>query len=385
MKKIMKKVLIGALSIPLLAGGAFMFTACKAEVKSMGEVCDTATEIINSIESADEFTSSNDTMFYKKTGDLYTEVKIESFIPNYVKNNNLTFNDKINQKMVERDFDSSYAKLRLVYDATWAYSFNVIKDNIRVLDSVKDVKLNSSTKKSAENLKSSLESFNEVIGAQKRNRNEFVDYIYDLSTQGWNETLAQNAIYNYLKDYRWFVRRGLELAKVSTDVVDAFIGDTQSVEYKTEETTQTTKKRYTNKYFLQVYDLYYTFLAENTGSSNNNFATDFGNMCEGIMVDYIDFCGKVFDGIKNEANYTKTLEEIDVKTLEREKNQINIEQGNINGILSDFSVEYLNNFKNGDEDNFSLDEKTTMSYLSIYYQDMIKNWWIELTNKIFIA
>ena len=389
MKKIAKKSLIGLLSIPLLLGTVFTVTACKPEVKSIKEVCDVATSMIESVETSTEFKNSSTTVFYKQnsTTGMYEATYIDSYIPNYSKNDDTLFDIKVTLDLAAQKMDSNYVRTRLIYDTTWAYSYNVIKDNINVLSSIGDVKLNSSTQKAAENLKSYIDSFNYKINQQKLNRNEFVDYIYDLNTQGWNDKLAENALYNYLKDYKNFVKDTLELAKVSTSVVDTFMGNDKAVEYKpetpVEEETEVVKKRYSNKFALQTFDIYYKFLAESTGFSKNNTTSDFGNMCKQVYNEYLQFCGKMFDGLQNKTNYTETLTEVNIVKLEKEKLVIDTEEGNINDLFGSVSISYLNTYKNGDEANFTAKEKTDVNYLSVYYLEIIKDWWTEFTSKIF--
>lgn len=389
MKKIAKKSLIGLLSIPLLLGTVFTVTACKPEVKSIKEVCDVATSMIENVETSTEFKNSSTTVFYKQnsTTGMYEATYIDSYIPNYSKNDDTLFDIKVTLDLAAQKMDSNYVRTRLIYDTTWAYSYNVIKDNINVLSSIGDVKLNSSTQKAAENLKSYIDSFNYKSNQQKLNRNEFVDYIYDLNTQGWNDKLAENALYNYLKDYKNFVKDTLELAKVSTSVVDTFMGNDKAVEYKpetpVEEETEVVKKRYSNKFALQTFDIYYKFLAESTGFSKNNTTSDFGNMCKQVYNEYLQFCGKMFDGLQNKTNYTETLTEVNIVKLEKEKLVIDTEEGNINDLFGSVSISYLNTYKNGDEVNFTAKEKTDVNYLSVYYLEIIKDWWTEFTSKIF--
>jgi len=394
MKKIMKKSLIGLLSIPLLVGTLFTLTACKSEIKSIEGLCDLATSTIESVETSTEFKNSSTTNFYENNSEtgLYTVISIDSYIPSYTKNGDPFFDIKVALEVATQNIDSNYAKTRLIYDTTWAYSYNVIKDNIEVLNSIRDVKLNSSTKKAAENLTSYLNSFNYKLNQQKLNRNEFVDYIYDLNTQGWNDKLAENALYNYIKDYKSVVRDGLELAKVSTAVLDTFMGNESAVEYKPETTTpddgeesetEVLKKRYSNKFALQIFDTYFKFLAESTGFSQSNTTSDFGKMCKQVYDEYLQFCGKIFKGLSSEENYTETLSEVDFVKLEKEKVALDVEETNIDNLFESFNIQNINIYKDGDETKFSSKEKTQFNYLSIYYLEIVKDWWTTFTEKIF--
>ena len=202
-----KRNLIFALSACALIGASsVLLTSCGNNVDVLS-VRQKMGDTINSITTSDKF------------DEKHIVVDAESYLytaPEY----NIVMQGLININLLNDDLDletTNLNRLGLLYDISFGYSFNVIKHNYDVMkNSTVKENLSSEQKQLVTDLDKSLDDFNQKLNKHKHDVANTTEYLSSISS--FTNQLAQNAIYNYQKDYQSFVRSCINLAKKSCEV-----------------------------------------------------------------------------------------------------------------------------------------------------------------------
>lgn len=381
------------LALPLIAGATLMFTACGSEV-DIKSVAEETSAVIESINSSEYFVSDYDVLVYqgRKEGALYKKGSLKGVIPQY-KNlkTSADINSKITQKSDLGQLNSEYVKIRMVYDAVWAYSYKIFVDNANLITNLKTEKLDSKSQKAVENFSSSIKSFKSNIKTQEINIQNMKTTLYELGSSNWEESLAYNVLYNYEKEYKNFVRAGLDLAEASIEVVETAYEKTPYAELKsnevieqTEESSVNFNKRLSDKLSIKVLDAYFTFIVEEMGVVGYDSSTEVGSeFCQPIYLSYLDFVATLFNGISSESNYFETATSAEIDTLKQQEDLISNQFSDTKKLLSELNIENINATKNGDLNQLSDSEQSQMVIVYIFYQDVLNGYWKNYSQKIF--
>ena len=382
MKKSIKCILLSSLCVPVLAGAMFSFTGC-GKNETLKGVSASSQEMIAKIEESEAFTGEK-TLTIKSI--VYGENKISSIlsvIPDYNNGSNHQLNDKLNNQ--NQISNGDYAKLRLVFDATWAYSYRIIKDNTELMVNAGDVKLTASAQSAVNALATKIDAFDEKIKDQEQSLQTFRDYMYDIGTSRWEDGIAKNAVYNYLKDYQVFVREGINLAKATNDVVDHLYKDEQAKEVNltSAQAVPENRKIISHKLGLEIFDIYYNFIIEKTGIIGDDYYSAFGGFCYDVYRDYLLFSWKLFNGVCDQNNYLNKISEYEFKSLMEQRDVFVAEAKKVQEIINRLDTNSIILDREGDYLEGSIKEKIEISYLRIYFEDILKGWIENFTTILF--
>ena len=215
-----KKILAGLGLVSVLGGGLFLMTACgnETEVKALSEKLDNC---ISSVEKNEFFESKT----YSISG-----VNYQFYAPKYMSslNNDIKTSSELalNTNIYVEQSSASYSVktyftepeiLGVNYDLAFGYAFNSIKRNSAIIknnyDSIKNTKSSTAT-----TLIESLSNFEQATSTQSREISRTNKYLESIG--GYTSSVANNAIYNYKKEYQNYVRTTINLANQLTQAID---------------------------------------------------------------------------------------------------------------------------------------------------------------------
>lgn len=239
----MKKRIFAALGLLSVLGGSLAFmTACgnNADTKSLSEKLDTS---IAAVQESSYFTKKT----YKIKGEEYS-----FYAPKYYS----TMETKIKsetQVVTETSFSSndpflfyyqmikhtSYERIGMNYDIPFGYAFNAILRCNSIIKNNYD-KLNKASS-TISNLISSLDNFTQATKDYELVIDRTNSYWANIATL--SSDLAENALYNYMKDYEGYVRTSINLARELYSAVEDLC---PMVSYKEQNRTQLSIAQATN-------------------------------------------------------------------------------------------------------------------------------------------
>lgn len=213
MKK--RNIILGLSAGILVAASSLLMVACGSttDLKTLTEKTEA---VVQRIKESEQF----------KTKNLSIEGKeIAYYAPIYT--------NEISAEMVVNPFKDYHAtdftRLYTMYDLPFGYSFNVIESNLEIMKSA--TQKSSLNKKSVENFEKALNDFNSRIAEQEKDVKNTINYLSSINS--YTTEIARNAIYNYQKDYQFFVRSAINLAQASNE----FVANSYNVSFKEEKIT----------------------------------------------------------------------------------------------------------------------------------------------------
>lgn len=231
----MKKRILATLGLLSVLGGSLAFmTACgnDADVKSLSEKLDTS---IAAVQESSYFTNKT----YKIKGENYS-----FYAPNYystmearvkdqtevVTGTSLDSNDS-SLFVKQKTNHTSYERIGMNYDIPFGYAFNAI------------LRCNSIIKNNYENLNKASSAVSSLISSLDNFTQATKDYelVIKRTNSYWGNVstissdLAENALYNYMKDYEGYVRTSINLARELYSAVEDLC---PMVNYKEQTRTQ---------------------------------------------------------------------------------------------------------------------------------------------------
>lgn len=406
MRKSLKTGLALVMGIPFVAGTALIATACDSSVSYENTITELSS-IVKKLETSTEFSKDFDLSVYqgKNNGSFIKMATLKTIIPEYDQaSSESKVNSKITQEADAGNLNNKYVKIRMLYDASWAYSYSLFERNYNLLSSKKLKNLSSSQQNAANNLNKEATNFLSQISKQEKSIKILRTTLYDLGVSYWDSSLAYNVLYNYEKDYKTFVRSAISLATASTNLVEEVFAKDYYAEVKSSEivvveeekeknndNTETTEqagqpaitKRLSDRYSLEVLDAYFTLFVDEIGLNGYDNSTYVGEKCYDIYKEYLTFMATLFEGISGESMYVERVTLSEVETLESELPVISQQYSDTKKTIQKIDLEDINSNRNGDAARMSKDEVYQFEYINAFYRDILINWWSDYANKLF--
>lgn len=398
MKKTLKKGLFTLLAVPVIVAPVIGLTGCDRS-NTVTYIARRTDAVVDLIEDSTKFQENFKVSVYQgMSGPAYVKKgEMVTVIPNYAdEDSSSDINNKIEQNSQNGDVSSPYVKLRMVYDAVWGYSFKIVCQNNEIMNNV--IKTGGITKEAQtaiNQLDGVINAFRSEVVKQEKELNNLKLYLYDVGESKWETSPAYNAVYNYEKNYKNFVRSGLNLAMATTEVVEKvyqsmnyieLIPGTEDEEDDTiiadgEEETTLTKKLSVKK-ALNILDMYYTFLVDQN-VSNVSGTGDYIDFYNETYRDYLDFIASLYKGVSNEANYANRLKGIQISRLNSQEEVVLNQFKETQTVLNRLDLKTLVVTHKGDSTKLTEAEQRDVKRLNVFYNDILRTWWENAVTTIF--
>lgn len=390
MKKNIKKSLFGLLAVPIILTPMMCFVGCGSS-NTLTYVAKRTEATMELVEKSTNFKQDfNISVYQGMNGPDYNKKgEFVSLIPNYSdEESELDINTIIIQHSENGELSSPYVKLRMVYDAIWGYSYKVICENEVIMNEVSKKTVSKEAQEAINNLDSVITSFRAETAKQENELKSLKLYLYDVGESKWNTSPAYNAVYNYEKKYKSFVRAGLDLAISTTEVVNLVYDNLRYSELKPgevlsgdEEQSNLTRNVSTKK-ALNILDMYYIFLIEKN-ISNVSGGGEYVSFYNEIYRSYLDFIASLYNGLSNKANYSGRLTGIKITKLESQEEVVLAQFNETNEIFKHLDLNNLVSMYKGDVSKLSELQKREYERLKLFYHEILRSWWEYAVTTIF--